>query len=299
MANDPYMPLFVGDFLGATILWSGPERGLYLHMLAVEWSAGPLPAEPEKLAHVLGYKLEDFERLWPTVSEKFDNNGGRLTNAKLERVRVRSTEISASRHGAAVAAAQARWSVSDNGGGPSGTPRRSARRNASRITQGNASVMPSNPIQSTNKPKSTRATAREVQLPVPGLDQAAWDRWSAYRIEIGKRLRSTSIEAAQRSMAALGSEQAAAVQHSISNGYTGLIAPRRSPVDLAEQKRQRGLDASWARVKNHAAAIGCPLQPHEHDSPDTFESRVKSWETHSPRAPGGPTPITKLLAGKA
>lgn len=63
---------------------------------------------------------------------------------------------------------------------------------------------------------------------VPGLDLELWARWIAYRQASKKPLKPQSLQAAAEEMAALGSEQAAAVRHSIANGYTGLYLPKHS-----------------------------------------------------------------------
>jgi len=73
-----------------------------------------------------------------------------------------------------------------------------------------------------------------------GLDLVAWDRWLSYRKGIGKAIKPPSVEAAQRAMAALGAGQAAAVEHSIANGWQGLFASkdaagvRQRPMTLEE-----------------------------------------------------------------
>ncbi len=73
---------------------------------------------------------------------------------------------------------------------------------------------------------STLKTSSEADdPPPPGLDLSAWDRWTKYRHGIRKPLREVSIPAAQREMAALGEDQAAAVEHTIAKGWTGLRAP--------------------------------------------------------------------------
>jgi hypothetical protein len=83
-------------------------------------------------------------------------------------------------------------------------------------------------------------------LATPGLDEAAFRRWVDYRASIRKGLKAQSIEAAAHDMAAMGAAQAAAVQHSISNGYTGLFAPksgatngpREAPLSAVDRVRQ-------------------------------------------------------------
>ena len=66
--------------------------------------------------------------------------------------------------------------------------------------------------------------------------------------------------------------------------------------DVVEQRRQRGIEASWNRAKTHATSIGCPLKPYDVDSPDSFESRVKDWQNgHSTKRGDGPQSVAALL----
>lgn len=57
-----------------------------------------------------------------------------------------------------------------------------------------------------------------------GLDQEAWNRWLAYRKSSGKALKPASHEAAMRAMVKFGKDQAAVVEQSIAQGWTGLFA---------------------------------------------------------------------------
>lgn len=56
-----------------------------------------------------------------------------------------------------------------------------------------------------------------------GLNTTAWDRWYDYRVQIRKPLKQASIPAAQKALAAYGSDQEAVVDQSIANGWQGLF----------------------------------------------------------------------------
>lgn len=109
MSGDPYMPLFVGDFMASTATWTGPERGLYLQLLAFAWTAGTLPADLTRLARAVNYSPEEFGALWPVMREKFTNGDGKLTNGRLERVRAGIAEYRSERAKNAKRAAGMRW----------------------------------------------------------------------------------------------------------------------------------------------------------------------------------------------
>jgi hypothetical protein len=77
---------------------------------------------------------------------------------------------------------------------------------------------------------SALAVVRVLQPedPPPGLNLEVWSRWVDYRKQIRKPLKPVSMPAAQRELAALGSEQAAAVEYTIAKGWTGLRTPEKS-----------------------------------------------------------------------
>lgn len=62
---------------------------------------------------------------------------------------------------------------------------------------------------------------------VAGLDPVAWDKWVQYRKSIRKPLKQASIPAAQRKLAAFGSDQPEVVEQSIANSWQGLFPVRR------------------------------------------------------------------------
>jgi hypothetical protein len=62
------------------------------------------------------------------------------------------------------------------------------------------------------------------ELPLaPGVDALAWKTWIDYRKQIRKPLKQVSMPAAQRELAAFGSNQMAVVQQSIAHGWQGLF----------------------------------------------------------------------------
>jgi hypothetical protein len=73
----------------------------------------------------------------------------------------------------------------------------------------------------------------------PGLDRTTFDRWIAYRRELGKPYKPSSIEAAAVELAKHGTDQAAVVQQSIANGWQGLFALKRPNGQIPPDKPKR------------------------------------------------------------
>lgn len=75
--------------------------------------------------------------------------------------------------------------------------------------------------QTQTQTEEERAPAREP--PPAGLNAEAWNRWEAYRREIRKPIKPASVQAAQRKLTGFGADQAAVVEQSIAQGWTGLF----------------------------------------------------------------------------
>lgn len=76
------------------------------------------------------------------------------------------------------------------------------------------------------------------------LDEAAWQRWIAYRTAIKKPLKAVSLEAAKLNLARYGEDQAAVVDRSISNQWTGLFDLQKSKERPDEKKRTKEQQAA-------------------------------------------------------
>lgn len=91
------LPLFVGDYLAATQLFSLAEHGAYLKLLFAQWEMGPLPNDPTRLARLLGCGQEEFGHVWQTVKGKFAETEAGLVNLRLEEHRAKALDLSAKR----------------------------------------------------------------------------------------------------------------------------------------------------------------------------------------------------------
>lgn len=97
MSNQPFLPLFFGDFLAATAQWEGEERALYMLLLAYQWTTGSLPIDPKRIAKMCQYETKTFLDLWKVVGTKFVEHGDGLINVRLEEHRNKAKAISAKR----------------------------------------------------------------------------------------------------------------------------------------------------------------------------------------------------------
>lgn len=84
---------------------------------------------------------------------------------------------------------------------------------------------------------------------VDGVDPEAWDKWMAYRKQIRKPLKPASIPAAQKALAAFGTDQSAVVEQSIANGWTGLFELKTGGQHGKSKAHQRVDNSAVARVE--------------------------------------------------
>jgi uncharacterized protein YdaU (DUF1376 family) len=109
MSKQPFLPLFFGDLLGATATWEGEERALYILLLAYQWTSGPLPKDPKRIARMCQYDAKNFTTLWETVGKKFVETEDGLINKRLEEHRNKSINLANKRANAGANGAAKRW----------------------------------------------------------------------------------------------------------------------------------------------------------------------------------------------
>lgn len=101
---------------------------------------------------------------------------------------------------------------------------------------------PYKPPLSENRHKPSRRKPETVtdEPPPSNLNVEAWHRWVQYRKQIRKPIQPASTLAAQRKLAAFGTDQAAVVEQSIADGYQGLF-PLKDRKAAAKEETSNGL----------------------------------------------------------
>lgn len=119
--DKPWFPLYVADFLGdeTVKLASNAALGAYVKLLCHQWTHRSVPADPGKLATIVGESLPDFGKLWPDLCQKFAKvrrHADRLVNPRLEVERREADRmLRAKRRGARIANAQRAESAPESG----------------------------------------------------------------------------------------------------------------------------------------------------------------------------------------
>jgi hypothetical protein len=100
--------------------------------------------------------------------------------------------------------------------------------------------------------EETEKNARTREPPPAGLDLQAWNRWEAYRIEIRKPIKPASLLAAQRKLAGFGAAQAAVVEQSVAQGWTGLFELKGPNGTTHAQPRKTRYEQMQEALRNAA-----------------------------------------------
>ncbi len=71
MSKRPWMPLYIGDYLGDTTHLSTAEHGCYLLLIMHYWEHGKLPCGDRALARIARVEPEWWSRSYRTVMQQF------------------------------------------------------------------------------------------------------------------------------------------------------------------------------------------------------------------------------------
>jgi hypothetical protein len=247
-----YTPLF-DTALDGTLFGKWPHTGIWCCLLSQADKHGVIDKHPNLLAAKIGTPLDvllsclqDFMQPDPG-SRTRDHDGRRLelldpeerdwgwriVNHALyrERARLQAKNAREVEEGRNAARLKDRSTAADRRPPPETAADRLSNTNTNTDEEGGAGGVA----------RSARASSRKTsEAPEPeppqGLDPAAWKRFAEYRSEIRKPIKPASVQAAQRKLAGLGRDQAAVVEQSIAQSWTGLF-PLKDPPKREEGRR--------------------------------------------------------------
>lgn len=90
--KSPAFSFYARDFLAGTSTMSLQEVGAYVRLLAYQWDAGSVPAEPDERARVMGCAKAQERELWKRIEKKFVLTDGVYLNERLEEERTKQTD---------------------------------------------------------------------------------------------------------------------------------------------------------------------------------------------------------------
>ena len=98
MTSQPFMQLYIADYLGDTRHLTTEQHGAYLLLLMTMWrNDGRLPNDAAKLARIAGVSARRWHLIAPEVMPFFTVEGDTLTQKRLEQERQKAVSKSAKR----------------------------------------------------------------------------------------------------------------------------------------------------------------------------------------------------------
>ncbi len=85
-AHSPAFQFYPKDWLSDGLVreMSAAQKGIYIDLLAIYWLEDGLPADPERLARLVGVPIGLFRRLWPGIERCFQTENSRLVQRRLD-----------------------------------------------------------------------------------------------------------------------------------------------------------------------------------------------------------------------
>lgn len=91
--SQPFMQLYVGDYIRDTMDLSTEEHGAYLLLLMTMWSHGAkLPNDQNKLARIARLSPAKFKRVWAAIERFFTVEGDCITQGRLTKEHEKAKE---------------------------------------------------------------------------------------------------------------------------------------------------------------------------------------------------------------
>lgn len=82
--SEPYLPLYVGDYLRDTGYLTLEQHGAYCMLLMRLWSAGgALPSDEGKLARIAGVSVKKWRPIWADLATFFELENGQITHKRI------------------------------------------------------------------------------------------------------------------------------------------------------------------------------------------------------------------------
>ena len=216
MTKRPAFQFYPGDWLGSqrVSLLTLEEEGAYLRLLASCWQHGSIPADPEKIARLIG--KGSSTNLATTLASMFQphpNNPALLVHDRLEKEREK----------------QDAWSEKCREGGKKSAEMRKIGKGSSRVVEGllQGSSNQKATLQSSSSSSNKERLEFPTNLQTPEFEKA-WEEYLEYRKKGRmKSLLPTSQVAQLKKMSEWGHDAAIkAINETISQGWQGIFEPK-------------------------------------------------------------------------
>lgn len=86
MSKDPAFLFYSKDWLEGTAEMLPEEKGVYIDLLCHQHQKGSLPLDTKRLSRLVGLTENEFLKIWDALKPKFNQEGDRLVNRKLDQI---------------------------------------------------------------------------------------------------------------------------------------------------------------------------------------------------------------------
>ncbi len=107
MANRPWMPLYIADYIAATVHLSPTEDSAYMRLIMHYWQYGGLPVDGARLARIARLSLKEWHAIRDTIAAFF---GPDWTHKRIDKEMEKTADVVSKRSAAGRASAAARAS---------------------------------------------------------------------------------------------------------------------------------------------------------------------------------------------
>lgn len=250
MSEQPFMQLYVADYLGDTQHLSAEEHGVYLLLLMTMWRQdGRLPNDPKILARIARVSPRRWRLVSANVMPFFTVEGDQITQKRLQREHQKATSKS-----------EKRSACGKLGGRPKSLKNMDeAKAKASDLLKHSSEARTQIPEKEKEDDDPTPAEASEAEAPSQGSGdhlRLVHDRGKSYAFEAGKiRLNEADFENWRKSFPNIdlraelwGLSEWAGQQKNWFNAVTGALAKRNREAgrSLAEIRERASADAAQA-----------------------------------------------------
>lgn len=77
MSAPPSFNFYPGDFVKSCVDMDASEIGAYIRLLCYQWEHGAIPNRADKLARICGMDKADFDDVWESLKDRFDDVKGK------------------------------------------------------------------------------------------------------------------------------------------------------------------------------------------------------------------------------
>lgn len=161
--SEPYLPLYIGDYLRDTGYLTLEQHGAYFMLLMRLWSAGgSLPADEAKLARIAGVSVKKWRPIWADLAAFFEQENDQISHKRITTELEKAGALRAKRAAA----------------GAKGGAAKSLKTQEAPVANATARPKQIIPDQEVRKEEPNGSSKKPTRLPADFAFPEEWRRWA-------------------------------------------------------------------------------------------------------------------------